>query len=266
MLGRLLASPTKTASRATPGIAPERAALFLDIGDARHRITVRRSGQARRYTLRLKPRTRELILTLPLGASLSSARAFLARNEAWIAQRVAHLPDAVPFEPGRLIPIGGIDHLIVHRPAARGTVWIEPPTALPPPGFDWSGPLIVVAGDRAHLPRRVRDYLKRLARSELERAALAYVARLGTTLRRISIKDTTSRWGSCSASGALSFSWRIVMAPPLVLDYLAAHEVAHRREMNHSARYWQLLRDICPHTDEAERWLKAHGAGLHRYG
>ena len=85
-------------------------------------------------------------------------------------------------------------------------------------------------------------------------------------LRVIAIRDTKSRWGSCSSTGTLSFSWRLIMAPPLVLDYLAAHEVAHLKELNHSNRFWTLLHELCPATDEAERWLKRHGAELHRYG
>ena len=80
------------------------------------------------------------------------------------------------------------------------------------------------------------------------------------------MRDTKSRWGSCSASGCLNFSWRLILAPPFVLDYLAAHEVAHLKEMNHSRRYWATLRKLCPHTDEAERWLKRHGTELHKYG
>jgi predicted metal-dependent hydrolase len=93
-----------------------------------------------------------------------------------------------------------------------------------------------------------------------------YCARLGVVAKRITVRDTTSRWGSCSARGALSFSWRLVLAPPMVLDYLAAHEVAHLRELNHSPRFWRLVKLACPQTDEAEEWLKRHGSDLHRFG
>jgi len=89
---------------------------------------------------------------------------------------------------------------------------------------------------------------------------------LGVTIKRISIRDQTSRWGSCSATGVLSYSWRLVLAPPFVLDYLAAHEVAHRVELNHSPRFWRTLQRICPEMERAKTWLNAHGAGLHRYG
>lgn len=221
-------------------------------------VLIRRSRTARRYTLRLKSTTRQLVLTMPLRTSMSAAREFLRRHEGWIAARLDRLPAQIPFEAGSAVPVRGVLHRIEHRPGALGTAWLD---------RDANGaPVIAVAGAAEHMPRRVRDFLKRLARAELEAAARSYAVRLDVGIKRISIKDTSSRWGSCSSQGALSFSWRIVMAPPFVADYLAAHEVAHRREMNHSARYWRIVRDICQQTDAAEAWLKAHGAGLHRYG
>ena len=126
--------------------------------------------------------------------------------------------------------------------------------------------MIAVHGLPEHAPRRVADFLKREARADLIAAAARHAAALGVAIGRVSIKDTTSRWGSCSASGDLSFSWRLVLAPPYVLDYLAAHEVAHRREMNHGPRYWENVARLFPDYKRAEAWLKAHGATLHRYG
>ena len=79
----------------------------------------------------------------------------------------------------------------------------------------------------------------------------------------MTFKDTRSRWGSCTSDGRLAFSWRIVMAPPYVIDYLAAHEVAHLAEMNHGPRFWTACRRLCPRTDEAKAWLKRHGTMLH---
>ena len=126
--------------------------------------------------------------------------------------------------------------------------------------------MIVVGGAAEHCARRLTDFLKREARADFEAAVARHAARLGVSIARVQVKDTTSRWGSCSSSGALAFSWRLILAPPSVLDYLAAHEVAHRREMNHGAAFWRHTRMLAPHTDEAEAWLKANGAGLHRYG
>ena len=128
------------------------------------------------------------------------------------------------------------------------------------------GPLICVAGERAHIARRVTDFLKREARKDLEAAVARHSKQLGVKPRRIVLRDTVSRWGSCSSTGGLNFSWRLILAPPFVLDYLAAHEVAHIVHMNHSPLFWKLARRLHPGTDRAEIWLKVHGASLHRFG
>jgi predicted metal-dependent hydrolase len=117
-----------------------------------------------------------------------------------------------------------------------------------------------------HVARRVADFLKREAKRDLEAASRAAAEKLGVRLRRIAIRDQTSRWGSCSAEGVLSYSWRLILAPPFVLDYLAAHEVAHLVEMNHSRRFWRLVERLYPDVARAKAWLDAHGAELHRYG
>lgn len=127
-------------------------------------------------------------------------------------------------------------------------------------------PQLCVAGDPDHLPRRVKDWLKREARSDLDEAVSRYGKALRVRPRRISLRDQSSRWGSCSASGTLSFSWRLVLAPAFVLDYVAAHEVAHMREMNHGAKFWTHVDRVCPHMEEAREWLRIHGPDLHRYG
>jgi predicted metal-dependent hydrolase len=113
------------------------------------------------------------------------------------------------------------------------------------------------------LPRRVLDFLKKQAREDLSNAIDFHAERLGVKPKSISIRDSKTRWGSCSSNGTLSFSWRIILAPSDILDYLAAHEVAHLREMNHSPRFWKLVEDTCPHTKQSRAWLKAHGAILH---
>ncbi len=129
-----------------------------------------------------------------------------------------------------------------------------------------AGQLLCVAGERAHLSRRLHDFLKREARRDLTEASRRYAAALDVSIGRITLRDTASRWGSCSSSGALSYSWRLIFAPPFVLDYLAAHEIAHRREMNHGPRFWKAVDMLYPDRERAERWLKVHGPELHRYG
>jgi hypothetical protein len=221
-------------------------------------VVVRRSAQARRYTLRVKPATREAVLTMPLRGSMATARDFADRHGGWLAARFAKLPSFVDFTHGASVPLRGAAHRIDHRPATRGTAWLDV--------GDDGAPVIAVAGDAAFTERRVRDFLKREARRDIEASVARHAKRLGVTIRKISIKDTTSRWGSCAADGSLSFSWRMILAPPFVLDYLAAHEVAHRVEMNHSARYWKIVASIFPDYERAENWLKRNGAELHRWG
>jgi predicted metal-dependent hydrolase len=223
-----------------------------------HLVRLRRHRQARRYTLRVVAVTREAVLTMPPRGSFREAREFAEKHRAWIAARLGRLPKAAPFAHGTEFPLRGLTHVIVHRRGARGTVWTE---------TDRNGTrLLCVAGDNAHMRRRITDHLKREARHDLEEAVARYAKRLGATVRRISVRDQASRWGSCSTTGALSFSWRLVLAPRYVLDYLAAHEVAHLREMNHSRRFWRLLGRLCPDMERAKAWLDVHGTDLHRYG
>lgn len=221
-------------------------------------VAVRRNAAARRITLRVKNATGQVVLTLPKRASLHHGQDFAMRQVDWIADRLETMPAPVPFARGRIIPLRGVPHRLVWR-GMRGLTRVEPPV----PGLVR---VIGVYGPEEHFSRRVLDFLKREAKKDLEPAARRYAEALKVPLGRISIKDTISRWGSCSAKGDLAFSWRLILAPPFVLDYLAAHEVAHRREMNHSDRFWRLVQKLCPETEEAEDWLKAHGSDLHRYG
>lgn len=221
-------------------------------------VRVRRHAQARRYTLRIHAATRDVVLTMPPRGSMKQAKEFAEKHSAWIAARLRRLPEAAPFADGNIVPLRGVDHRIVHRPGARGTVWIEASEA--------NEPLLCVAGAAPHVARRIGDYLKREAKRDLDDASRRAAQELGATIARVSIRDQASRWGSCSTTGVLSYSWRLILAPHFVLDYLAAHEVAHLLEMNHSRRFWRLVERICPDMKRAKAWLNAHGTSLHRYG
>ena len=158
MLRRLLSSASRPSSTSD---AAER--VDLAIGGEERPVLIKRSRTARRYTLRLKSTTRQLVLTMPVRASLSAAREFLKRHEGWIAARFDTLPTQIPFEPGAMVPVRGVPHRIEHRGQARGTVWLDID--------DEGAPVIAVAGGIEHLARRVRDFLKRLARADLEAAS-----------------------------------------------------------------------------------------------
>ena len=221
-------------------------------------VRLRRHPRARRYTLRIHSTTREVVLSMPPRGSVKQATEFAQKHGAWIAARLQKLPRAAPFTHGAMLPLRGVDHRIVHRPSARGTVWTETGEA--------GELLLCVAGAEPHVARRVRDYLKREAKADLEVASKRAADALGVTIKRVSIRDQASRWGSCSTTGALSYSWRLILAPPYVLDYLAAHEAAHLVEMNHSRAFWRVVARICPDMDRAKAWLDVHGTALHRYG
>jgi predicted metal-dependent hydrolase len=235
----------------------EPSAITVDFDGEVYLIRLRRHRQARRYTLRIHAVDRQVVLTMPPRGSVKQAREFAQKHGGWIAARLRRLPDTVPFVHGTVLPLRGIEHRIDHRRSERGTVWLESHAG---------AHLLCVAGAAPHLPRRVRDFLKREAKRDLETASRASASALGVDIKRVSVRDQSSRWGSCSSTGVLSYSWRLILAPPFVLGYLAAHEVAHLIEMNHSRRFWRLVDRICPDMDRAKAWLDVHGADLHRYG
>ena len=223
-----------------------------------YRVSLRRVTGARRYTLRVRNATRDVVITMPKKGSLTAAQDFAQRHAAWIATRLHRLPVAVPFRAGAIIPVRGIEHEIVHRNELRGRVELI--------GGESGARKLIVCCDEGHLSRRIHDFLKKEARKDLASAVRKHTDSLGFSARRITVRDTTSRWGSCSATGALNFSWRLIMAPEHVLDYLAAHEVAHLVHMNHSDDFWAVTRKLAPLTERAEAWLHVHGASLHRFG
>src|SRR5882724_4073187 len=185
--------------------------------------------------------------------TLEEGRRFALLNRGWIRDRLDLLPEPVPFRSGRSIPFLGVMHRIRHQPQARGVVWQE------------NGE-IQVAGRAEHLSRRVEDWLRREARREIERRAHAKAELIGKRIAAITIRDPKSRWGSCSPRGQLSFSWRLILAPRQILDYVVAHEVAHLKELNHGPRFWKLTAELTRDADGARAWLNDHGPMLHRYG
>jgi predicted metal-dependent hydrolase len=213
---------------------------------------------------------------MPLYSSFADADEFLSRHLDWLKERVAVLPKPVPFSHGAIVPLRGFAHVVrfAGPMRRRGVVWIEAAEdakAAPswPSGARVSVkrlPRLYVAGAEEHAPRRLLDWLKRQAHLDLKIRVDAHANRLGLEPKRILVRDQTTRWGSCSTTGALSFSWRLVLAPPFVLDYLAAHEVAHLAHMNHGPRFWALVARTMPRQEAARSWLRKHGSSLHRYG
>jgi predicted metal-dependent hydrolase len=220
-------------------------------------VDLRRHPRARNYTLRLAGPARPPVLTMPKRGSLNEARRFLDRHTGWLERQMEKLPPATTFADGWPLPFRGVMYTIRHDPSRRGTVTVE---------RDGETPEIVVAGDPRHTRRRILDFLKREAKKDIEWAVIRHALAIGVRAKVIRIRDQKSRWGSCSPDGHLSFSWRLVMAPPFVLDYLAAHEVAHMRELNHSPSFWALCEGMAPRSAEARAWLAHNGPALHAIG
>ncbi len=202
--------------------------------------------------VKVNPATGEVSVTAPSRRGLAHALDFARGEKDWIAGQLAKAPGPAFLAAGTVIPFQGVPHEI--RAAAKG----------PAPVWAADG-VIWVRGREAHASRRVLDFLKKEARAALEARVLEHAPRLNAKPSRITVRDTASRWGSCSSGRSLSFSWRLILAPAFVLDYVVAHEVAHLREMNHSARFWAHVKILVADFQAPQAWLKQHGRELQRY-
>lgn len=235
-----------------PGSAPPRERIHEVAGRALP-LRIVENNRARRLTLRIDAGGQGLRITVPPGIAAREVEHFLDRHQGWLEQRLAKLPDQPQVRPGARIPLRGVAHLIVHDPATRGSVTICA-------GKD--GPELVVHGDSRHLGRRLADFLKREAQRDIGALVEKHTQASGRRAKAVRFRDTSSRWGSCSSTGVLSFSWRIMMAPPPIINYLVAHEVAHLTEMNHGPKFWKLCKELCPDTDRCKDWLKRNGSAI----
>jgi predicted metal-dependent hydrolase len=219
-------------------------------GDPPMRVLLRPSARARRFTLRVSRLDGRVTLTMPKRPAHAEAVAFARAQADWIrAQLSKHQPaERVGF--GAQIPLEGRLARVVPTDARRG---------------DLMGDLIEVPRKTAAPGAHVEALLKAHARDRLEAASTRYAHTLGRRFSAISLRDTRSRWGSCSSDGKLMYSWRLIMAPADVLDYVAAHEVAHLAEMNHSRAFWQTVDRLYPGFEAPRAWLRREGAALHRY-
>ncbi|MGR9170196.1 M48 family metallopeptidase [Rhizobium sp. KDH_Rht_773_N] len=226
----------------------------LDVAGRPMPLTIKQHDRATRITLRIEPGGRALKMTVPKGLAAREVNAFLDRHQGWLLTKLAKFSTDTGLRDGGEILFRGVRHRIEHTGSLRGLT-----EAVVVDGK----PVLRVSGMPEHIGRRIATFLKKEARADLERLSRLHAGSIKAPIRSISMKDTRSRWGSCSSEGNLSFSWRIVMAPPSVIDYLAAHEVAHLKEMNHGPHFWALCKRLCPHMEEAKSWLKRHGSQLH---
>lgn len=228
-------------------------------------LRVRRNARARRVVLRVDAARDEAVLTLPVRVPLDEGLEFVRARGDWLAARLALLPPRVSFEDGAMVPLMGMSHVVRHvvkrtrgnldsdRMRDRGVVRIE-------------NGAILVAGRPEHLARRLADWLRAEAKRVLEPIVRNKAARLGASIRRVTVRDTKTLWGSCSVNGDVSLCWRLILAPPAVADYVCAHEAAHLVVRGHGSRFWRLVEELADDMSAARRWLAREGESLQRYG
>jgi hypothetical protein len=212
--------------------------------------------RARRVSVRIDPTRREAIATAPTKRHLKHAAQFAAERAGWIAHELSRLPQGVLLTPGSITPLRGVAHKLVYE---HGRVGPRIEAGAPPL-------LIAPAPDVALFESRLLRYFKDQAKADLTARVALHAQTLGVKPARVQVKELRSRWGSCSVDGVLSFSWRLVLAPPYVLDYLAAHEVSHLKEMNHSRRFWAHVQRCMPEFERGREYLHEHGCALHAIG
>ncbi|WP_317134864.1 M48 family metallopeptidase, partial [Ameyamaea chiangmaiensis] len=249
-------SPSPSAQRTNAGrspdpMLPETIALATEAGALTTRVTWRRSPRARRITLRIDPSGTGIVVTLPIDTPVESGLTLVRTHGDWIARRLASMPAVVPVADGGSVMLDGVAHAVRHRTDARRGVWLE-------------AEAIHVSGDVAFLSRRVREFLMREARARLSGRVQTAAQGSGLTPRALVLRDTRSRWGSCSDSGQVMLCWRLVMAPVWVQEYVIVHELAHLRHFDHGVAFWALVERLCDRRREAEHWLRRNGAALLR--
>jgi predicted metal-dependent hydrolase len=216
-------------------------------------LFVRRNRQARRVVLRIDVEAGGIALTLPGRTALAEGLALAHERADWVIRCLDKLPARIPFADGATLPLLGNDTTIRHAPDTRhGVVYRD-------------GELIV-SGAREHLARRTGDWLKREAKREIARRAQPMAERIERTIAGLTVRDTRSRWGSCTPDGKLSFCWRLILTPEWVLDYVVAHEVAHLAHLNHGPKFWATVKALGVNPEQARAWLDVHAERLQRIG
>jgi predicted metal-dependent hydrolase len=227
--------------------------LVLSLGTVETALSVRRHPRARRASLRLSADGEEVIVIIPARSRLEDGVAIARRHADWIRSRLESVPARVPFAQDAAIPVHGRTRVVRHAATERA-------------GVREHGEMLAVGGAAENVARQIETWLRGEARRVVTALAHAKAGQLGRPICRISVRDARSRWGSCSSTGALSFSWRLILAPPAVLDYVVAHEVAHLAERGHGPEFWRTVARLTAHMDAGRLWLRRHGRELFRYG
>lgn len=223
--------------------------LLATISGVDHPVKLRRNAKAKKMILRVDGLSGEIKLTAPNHVSVGKLQKFLDENNAWLLTERAKVSARPPIAHGAEIPYCGQTYFIYFSDQ-------------PPRGVKVVDGEIHVGGPADQASARLMRWLKAQAKERLSEDAAYFAEMLGVSFKRVSIGDMKSRWGSCSSSGTLRFNWRLVMAEPSVRRYVAAHEVAHVLEMNHSAQFWGHVQHCIPGYKTERKWLKINGQGL----
>jgi len=215
-------------------------------------VVFRKHPTSQHMVIRYQPLQHLIAVTLPRYVTIRQGLHFIEEKRNWIAQQILERAERVPFADGTILPVLGMNYSLRHV-GGRGIVHID-------------GDSLIVPGDISFMERRVREWLKKHVRDEITRLAAAKAHSIGKMPGRVSVRDTRSRWGSCSPDGSLSFSWRLVFAPFDVFEYVVCHEVAHLKHHNHSKAFWDTVELLHPEHEKAQKWLRTHGPTLHSYG
>ncbi len=215
-------------------------------------IKIIKSPKAKRLTLRIDAKERLPILTIPSRCSAKRAVEFVEMHRAWLEENLQKIPAIKHFENGEKISLMGKEYIINHCPQKRCGVMIEEDN-------------IIVSGSKEFLHRRICDFIKKKAQEQLLKKSQTLANKIGCHVNHVSIKDTKSRWGSCSSLENINYNWRICMAPKYVINYLVAHEVSHLLHQDHSREFWQCVKKLCPDAAKGRLWLKNYGKELYRY-
>jgi predicted metal-dependent hydrolase len=238
--------------KTTPVIAVALPRFKITLAGRDVEVTPKRHANAKRMLLRLSRDGQSFTLTLPKRQSLTGGKEFVAASAVWMQNTLAQRNLTTPEVDDCTVMLRGQAVALVKTEKLRGLV-----------RYDVEAQVLYVPGGEAHWKRRLTDWLKQEAERDLRAASDFYAAKMQSRFIKLSVRDQKSRWGSCTSAGVLSYSWRLILAPAFVLDYVAAHEVAHLREMNHGPGFWRLVLTHCGRSREAKQWLKAHGHSLH---
>ena len=215
-------------------------------------LVVRANARSKRLILRWRGGAAKVVVTTPPRCSVATILEFIHNSASWLEAQLAKTSSPTVYADGMILPLLGKNYTLQHRPSLRYRTW-------------WTEDQLLLHAPVDQLDFYTVKALSQFVRPFLKERTHAYAQQLGKDVKRITIKDTRSRWGSCSASGGISYCWRLVFAPREVVDYVCAHEVAHMVEMNHGDAFWEIVATFCPEYKEHQRWLRTHGNALLQY-